>query len=70
MTMSLLIRVALGFIALTIGCSSSAPGEKQPALPQGEDGKPLPDVPSPYDALPAETHGLLKPHSPAISTRW
>jgi membrane-bound lytic murein transglycosylase MltF len=53
--------------------SSSAPGgreavgttgsksvaEKRPSLPQGEDGDKLPDVPSPYDALPAETRGLL-----------
>ena len=54
--------------------SSSAPGGRESVgtsgsksvageaatLPQGEDGdKPLPDVPSPYDALPAETRGLL-----------
>jgi membrane-bound lytic murein transglycosylase MltF len=53
--------------------SSSAPGGreavgttgsksvagKRPPLPQGEDGDKLPDVPSPYDALPAETRGLL-----------
>jgi membrane-bound lytic murein transglycosylase MltF len=57
----------VGLFVLTVSCSSSsAPGggesagEKQPALPQVEgDDKPLPEVASPYDALAAETRGLL-----------
>jgi ABC-type amino acid transport substrate-binding protein len=33
---------------------------RQPSLPQGEDDdKPLPEVPSPYDALPQEARNLL-----------
>jgi membrane-bound lytic murein transglycosylase MltF len=46
----------------SVGTSgSTSVAEKRPPLPQGEDGdKPLPDVPSPYDALPAETRGLLE----------
>jgi membrane-bound lytic murein transglycosylase MltF len=68
--------VLVGLLALTVSCSSSsAPGggesagtaastsagEKQPALPQVEgDGQPLPEVPSPYDALPEESRALLE----------
>jgi membrane-bound lytic murein transglycosylase MltF len=58
----------VGLLVLTVSCSSSsAPGggesagEKQPALPQVEgDDKPLPEVASPYDALPEESRGLLE----------
>jgi membrane-bound lytic murein transglycosylase MltF len=60
-----------GLLVLTANCSSSAPGggestgvaagEKQPPLPQVEgDDKPLPEVPSPYDALPEESRSILE----------
>jgi hypothetical protein len=41
--------------------ATTSAGEKQPALPQVEgDDKPLPEVSSPYDALPEESRSLLE----------
>jgi membrane-bound lytic murein transglycosylase MltF len=46
------------------GAAQPAPptpaGEQRPSLPAGDADEPLPEVPSPYDALPEDSRGLLE----------